>query len=116
MDRTRRLGNVKDSSLAEIIGGKASVAVWRQSMDLVNSCRDCEFRFACCDCRPEAAGIDALLSKREEPDFSVKNPCCLYNPYTGIWGEPDPLLDALTKISFKAGAKDRDQNKPRIRK
>lgn len=116
MDRTRKLGNVKDNSLAEIIASKASVTVWRQSMNLVNSCRDCEFRFACCDCRPEAAGIDALLSAREDPDFSVKNPCCLYNPYTGIWGEPDQLLDALTKISFKAGAKDRDPNKRKLRK
>jgi radical SAM protein with 4Fe4S-binding SPASM domain len=109
MDRTRRLGNVKNSSLAEIAGGKAAVAVWRQSMDRVDSCRDCEFRFACCDCRPEAAGIHALLSSREHPDFSVKNPCCLYNPYTGVWDEADPLLAALTEISLKAVPEDKDR-------
>lgn len=107
MDRNRRLGNVKDGSLAEIITSKTTENVWRQSMDKIVSCSDCEFRFACCDCRPEAAGIDALLSSREYPDFSVKNPCCLYDPYTGVWNEPDPLLDALTKISFKAGQRDR---------
>jgi radical SAM protein with 4Fe4S-binding SPASM domain len=111
MDRTRKLGNVKHGSLAEIMGSKASDAVWRQSMDLVAACGDCEFRFACCDCRPEAAGIDALLSTKENPDFSVKNPCCLYDPFTGVWSEPEPLLDALTKISFKAGQKDRRQEK-----
>ena len=66
MDRTRRLGNVKEGRLAEIIDSKETGDVWRQSMDHVDACSECEFRFACCDCRPEAAGIDSLLSNREK--------------------------------------------------
>jgi radical SAM protein with 4Fe4S-binding SPASM domain len=102
MDRTRRLGSVAEGTLGEIIEGKPVEDVWRQSMMKIETCNGCEFRFACLDCRPEVAGVDALLADKETPDYGVKNPCCGYDPYTGEWSEPEVLLDALTKASKSA--------------
>lgn len=102
MDRTRCLGNLTRNCLSEIMESDSVIDVWRQSLCRIDTCRDCEFRFACIDCRPEVAGVDSLLNNRANPDFSVKNPCCLYDPHTGVWRGADEVLDALTRISSSA--------------
>jgi predicted nucleotidyltransferase len=43
----------------------------------INTCKDCEFRFACKDCRP--------LAFAENANISEKTPRCTYNPYEGKW-------------------------------
>ena len=42
-------------------------------------CKDCEYRFACKDCRPLAKSVDGCQNG--------KNPRCKYDPYTGNWNK-----------------------------
>lgn len=51
---------------------------WAFSKDQVEVCKDCEYRYACDDCRPLAVGETGV-------DIA-KYPRCLYNPYTMQWG------------------------------
>jgi SPASM domain peptide maturase of grasp-with-spasm system len=51
-------------------------ATWGITKDTLNGCKDCEFRYACTDCR---VFIDS-------PDVKTAKPSkCTYDPYTGNW-------------------------------
>ena len=52
---------------------------WHTTKDHVEKCKDCEYRYACNDCRPLAQGSDS--GKR----WLASSVDCLYNPYTGKW-------------------------------
>ena len=79
--RSQVCGNVLSQSLADIIRGDSLKICWQTTKDMVDKCMDCEYRYACSDCRPLAQGGDAgkrwLACSRE----------CLYNPYTGTWAD-----------------------------
>jgi radical SAM protein with 4Fe4S-binding SPASM domain len=47
MDREHLLGRVTESSLTEILKGTATQSIWGLSKDHVDTCRDCEYRYAC---------------------------------------------------------------------
>jgi radical SAM protein with 4Fe4S-binding SPASM domain len=74
MQRDDPAGNVKDMSLREIIDGKIQ-RYWSLSRDKINVCKDCEYRYACRDCRPVSYGPTGELE--------AKDPTCLYDPYKG---------------------------------
>lgn len=73
------LGNFKKNSLEEILNGKEAETIKSLTKDRVYVCQDCEFRYACHDCRP--------LSLAVYGNIHAPNPRCTYNPYTGTWGE-----------------------------
>jgi radical SAM protein with 4Fe4S-binding SPASM domain len=102
MDRVRRLGSVADESLPGIITNAATKSAWCQPLSSISICRDCEFRLACTDCRPEAAGIYAFLYPDAADPFDRKNPCCMYDPYSGVWLEAESLLSRLTENALHA--------------
>jgi radical SAM protein with 4Fe4S-binding SPASM domain len=77
MEREEVVGNIKEMPLDEILNGKRIQKYWGLSKDEVEVCRDCEFRYGCFDCRPNARGQTGSLYKRGED--------CAYNPYTGKW-------------------------------
>ena len=70
-------GNVKDQSLRDIIHSSTAEKFWSMSFDFIDGCKDCEFRYACKDCRP--------LGKSVSGNLYHKNPRCCYNPYEGEW-------------------------------
>ena len=70
-------GNVRRQSLKEILKGDEAKRCWHMDFSRVQACRDCEFRFACHDCRPLARGATGMLDG--------KNPRCLYDVYKGRW-------------------------------
>jgi len=74
-------GNVLSAPLAEVLSAKPLTACWCTTKDQVEKCKDCEFRYACSDCRPLAQGSDA--QKR----WLACSTGCSYNPYTGKWEE-----------------------------
>jgi radical SAM protein with 4Fe4S-binding SPASM domain len=76
-ERNILYGNIRENSLNNIIQNDIVEKCWYFSFDKVEGCRDCEFRFACQDCRP--------LAYAENGNLSQKNPRCKYNPYTGNW-------------------------------
>lgn len=72
-------GNMRENSLVDIIFNSTIDKYWYWDFSKVEFCKDCEFRFACKDCRP--------LAYAENGEMSEKNPRCKYNPYTGIWNK-----------------------------
>lgn len=74
MQRDNSSGNVKTSSLEEIVTGKLQ-EYWSLSRDKLDICKDCEYRYLCRDCRPVSFGPTGELK--------AKDPTCLYDPYEG---------------------------------
>lgn len=79
--RSEVCGNVLVSSLEEILNGENLQRYWRTTKDQVKKCMDCEYRYACYDCRPKAQGNDACGNWLACPGD------CAYNPYTGVWDD-----------------------------
>ncbi len=69
------VGNVKCDDFGVISDGL--VRKWSITKDNVEVCRDCEYRYACHDCRPLALGVTGSAQG--------KYPRCCYDPYTGRW-------------------------------
>ena len=70
-------GNVRDKSIVDIITSDSVDKYWYWNFSKVDTCSECEYRFACKDCRP--------LAYAENGSMTQKNPRCKYNPYTGLW-------------------------------
>jgi hypothetical protein len=51
-------------------------SAWHIKKDMIKKCRDCEFRYACTDCRAYLEDPQDILSKPLK---------CGYDPYTGTW-------------------------------
>ena len=73
-------GNVLNAPFQEILESGMQT-YWRLSKDEINICKDCEFRYACHDCRPMAGGY-------ADGDLYAKTAVCGYDPYTGKWTDP----------------------------
>ena len=76
MQRDGTAENVRNKPLREIIKGDIH-RYWDISMDRIDVCRDCEYRYACHDCRVVAAG--------EGGELTARSLHCSYDPYTGEW-------------------------------
>ncbi|BBB89865.1 MAG TPA: radical SAM protein [Methylomusa anaerophila] len=79
--RQQVCGNILHSPLAEILNRQSLAACWCTTKDHIEKCKDCEYRYACPDCRPLAQGMDP------EKRWLAPAQECLYNPYEGKWEE-----------------------------
>lgn len=70
-------GNVKESTIEEILNGKIAKEMWHMDFSQIEQCQECEYRYACKDCRP--LGISVCGS------MHTKNPRCCYEPLRGEW-------------------------------
>jgi hypothetical protein len=68
--------------LLTILSSEALADLWSLSLDRVQVCRDCEYRYVGSDCRPWATGSGGALD--------AKTPRCAYDPYTGTWNAASP--------------------------
>lgn len=69
-------GHIDDTELDAVVARPDFQRYWNINKDQVAICRDCEFRYACTDCR-------AYL---EQPDDLYSKPLkCGYDPYTAVW-------------------------------
>lgn len=75
-------GNIKDTTLEEVLNHPDFKKYWNVNKDMIEVCKDCEFRHICTDCRAytERTHFDG------EIDLS-KPLKCGYNPYTNEWAE-----------------------------
>lgn len=80
---TQSFGNIKDTSLEEALQHKDFKKYWNLTKDHIETCKDCEFRHICTDCR---AYTERTHTNKEGLDTS-KPLKCGYNPYTGEWAE-----------------------------
>jgi len=74
MFRGEVLGDLKNEKLYEIFRRGRIYDFWRMTMDEIERCKDCEFRYSCHDCR----ALEASLTK----DLRGKR-LCSYDPYEG---------------------------------
>ncbi len=72
-------GNMKKQKLDDIIGAMSQLnGYWTISKDKVEVCKDCEFRYACSDCR-------TMAKDWADDNLFAKTYGCPYDPYTGMW-------------------------------
>lgn len=76
MEQDKSLGNLSEQSLKEIIEDENTVKLWGLSKDNIETCCECEYRYACYDCRPKSKVEGNFLAKPKE---------CMYDPRTGSW-------------------------------
>lgn len=75
-------GNIKDTTLGEALNHVDFKKYWKITKDVIEVCKDCEFRHICTDCRAytERTHFDG--------DVDLSKPLkCGYSPYTGEWEE-----------------------------
>lgn len=70
--RSQPLGKITETSIQEILQKKTVKKWWTLTRDKLDACRECEFRYACVDCRPvecsggELTGANRFCRIREE--------------------------------------------------
>ena len=85
--RSQICGNILSTPLSEIITKSPLTNCWETTKNQIKKCKDCEYRFACSDCRPLAQSMSPNNDWFSEP----KN--CHYDPYTGKWKTPKEKED-----------------------
>jgi SPASM domain peptide maturase of grasp-with-spasm system len=75
-------GNIKDTTLEEALKHPDFKKYWNVTKDMIDVCKDCEFRHICTDCR-------AYTERNTfDGDIDLSKPLkCGYNPYTNEWAE-----------------------------
>lgn len=71
-------GNIEDTSLNVAIDKLGFKDKWHITKDRIETCKDCELRYACSDCRAYLENPQDIYSKPLK---------CGYNPYSGEWEE-----------------------------
>lgn len=75
---SENFGNIQDTKLEETLKKSSFKKYWTITKDQIETCKDCEFRHICTDCR-------AFI---EDPKNIHSKPLkCGYNPYSNIWEE-----------------------------
>ena len=71
----KEFGNVGNISLSDVIDSDEFISLWKLKKDEILTCKVCEFRYMCTDCRAYTNG-NIINGKPEK---------CNYNPYTAKW-------------------------------
>jgi hypothetical protein len=72
----KAFGFASQTPLAEAVHDVAFTSAWHIAKDMIDVCRECEFRYICSDCR-------AYL---RDPSNPVSKPLkCGYDPDTTLW-------------------------------
>lgn len=97
-ERNYIYGNVLEKSLREIIHSDDTLSKWFLNFSFIEECKDCEFRFACRDCRPLGLSVNGKMS--------TKNPRCCYDVYKGLWEYEKDKSD-IQPINIASGEEDK---------
>ena len=79
--RKETIGNILDNDFWDITDKQNLSPYWNMSRDRIEVCKDCEYRFFCRDCRPLEKSTSTTNQLNQRTNY------CLYNPYTGEWGD-----------------------------
>lgn len=72
------IGDLRDRDIQHIIN-RLEDESWLLTKDKVETCKDCELRHICNDCRE--------IARKTGGRITAPNPLCRYNPYDGTWKE-----------------------------
>lgn len=76
----KSFGNSREQSLHSALAHRDFKELWGVNKDMIEICKDCEFRYICTDCRAYVTKEDDKFSKPSK---------CTYDPYTAQWrGSP----------------------------
>lgn len=70
----KSMGNVLKDDFVSVIRKNINEQYWQLSKDKIETCKECEFRYGCHDCRVAA---DGGINEKGKPSF------CNYDPYSG---------------------------------
>lgn len=73
------VGRYEPGNLGSIVRGEKLQKLWGITLEEVEVCRDCEYRYACWDCR--------AIAYTTTGNLYAKDPRCPYDPYDGRWPE-----------------------------
>ncbi len=76
-ERNITYGNIREQSIIDVLNSDELSKNWYFDFSEITDCKDCEYRFACKDCRP--------IAYAEKGRLTDKNSRCFYNPYAGVW-------------------------------
>jgi radical SAM protein with 4Fe4S-binding SPASM domain len=79
--RDQICGNILEESLITVLQGQKLQDYWHTTKDAISKCCDCEYRYACHDCRPLAQGSNPTKN------WLACTAGCSYDPNTGVWEE-----------------------------
>jgi SPASM domain peptide maturase of grasp-with-spasm system len=84
-------GNISETSLKEAMEKNGFKDLWNIHKEQITTCKDCEFRTICTDCRAYTENPEDMYSKPLK---------CGYNPYTTTWEEwsTNPLKQNAMKF------------------
>ncbi len=84
MERDFIHGNIKENTIREILNDD----ILQLSKNKIENCRDCEYRYACYDCRPDKLNKD----KYSQPWY------CSYNVNKGEWIDENLFINNLLNV------------------
>jgi len=76
-------GNITETNLSDIIENSEFRKLWSIRKDIIDVCKDCEFRYICTDCRCFIQNPDDIFSQPSK---------CRYNPYLAKWENEDGFI------------------------
>lgn len=76
MTRSSMLPNLLTKSMADLVNSEEYKRWSTITKDHIEGCKDCEFRYACFDCRPDAMG--------DNDGNMLAKPSCGYDPYEDV--------------------------------
>jgi len=76
--RELKVGNLLEQSVSSIVSSNRLRRLWQLSLEEIETCSGCEFRYACNDCRP--------LALCEGKGLHARQPRCGYDPARGMRG------------------------------
>ena len=90
MERRFNYGNIKKSDINKLLEGGLNYICFIK--DKVKICQNCEYRYACFDCRP-----NSITAKQ----YDSKPWYCPYDPLTGTWMAEEKHISQL--VNTKGG-------------
>lgn len=85
---TKSYGNIKTTTLGKAIDKPGFKDLWYIHKDQIETCKDCEFRHICTDCRAFIKDSNNVYSKPLK---------CGYDPYTAVWAKDNLTNNPLYK-------------------
>jgi len=76
LTQTKSFGNIFSDKIEEVISKKTFQKIWKARKDIIDVCKECEFRYMCVDSR--------FPKLRNKNSYSHTNECS-YNPYICQW-------------------------------
>lgn len=82
--------NAKSTDFFELHENASYQQMSELSKDEIDGCKDCEFRYACFDCRPDAMGNSGDIKRK---------PACGYDPRLPLGVELNEAASAVSLIA-----------------